>query len=245
MTDVQFIGTGDAFCSGGRRNSAILVRDATACLLLDCGPTTLLGLQQLGIDSRDIDAIAISHFHGDHALGVPQMLLDYLFEHPRTRPLEILGPPGIQDVVKRSMDVAHFEFGIEPRYALTYREFVQGAKLETGRFTIVPVPAWHHPETRPHMLAVATAGHSLFFTGDTGWHDSLPSHVGDVDLLITECTLLEDGFEYHISHERLVRERARFDCRRIVLTHLGRDVVANVDDVELETADDGYAIALR
>ena len=244
MPEVQFVGTGDAFCSGGRRNSAILVRDKTSSMLLDCGPTTLQGLQELGIDPRAIDSIAISHFHGDHASGIPSLLIDYLFEHPRTDPLEILGPPGIAEFVSRSIDLAHFDFGIKPSYELAFREFDCGAKIEAGRFSIVPVPALHHPESRPHMLAVSTAGHSLFFTGDTGWHEPLPAQVGDVDLLIAECTLLEDGFEYHISHERMVRERGRFDCRRIVLTHLGRDVLANMDVMQFDTADDGTKLEL-
>ena len=66
MSEIVFVGTGDAFNSGGRRNSAILVRDAGHSILLDCGPTTLGGLKELGIDPLEIDAIALSHFHGDH-----------------------------------------------------------------------------------------------------------------------------------------------------------------------------------
>ena len=50
MLEVVFIGTGDAFGSGGRRNSAILVSERGRTLLLDCGPTTLLGLKALAID---------------------------------------------------------------------------------------------------------------------------------------------------------------------------------------------------
>ena len=97
MSEVLFVGTGDAFNSGGRRNSAILVREQGRTLLLDCGPTTLAGLSELGIDPLEIDAIALSHFHGDHIAGVPFLLLDYQYQHPRDRPLSILGPPGVAD----------------------------------------------------------------------------------------------------------------------------------------------------
>jgi ribonuclease BN (tRNA processing enzyme) len=99
MAEVVFVGTGDAFGSGGRRNSAILVRDRGKTLLLDCGPTTLGGLKTLGIDPLELDAIALSHFHGDHIAGVPFVLLDYLYEHPRKKPLELLGPPGVAERV--------------------------------------------------------------------------------------------------------------------------------------------------
>ncbi len=242
MLEVFFIGTGDAFCSGGRRNSAILLRDGSRTLLLDCGPTTLQGLQDLGIDPRDIDAIAISHFHGDHAGGTSFLLLDFLFEHARSRPLEIIGPPGIQEFVTRSSEHFHFNVDVKRGYRLAYREFDCGSKLETNGFSLLPIPALHHPETRPHMLRIQAQTRSVFFTGDTGWHDTFPGHVGDVDLLISECTLLEDGFEYHISHERMRAERARFDARRIVLTHLGSQVLEEMDSIEFDTADDGMKL---
>jgi ribonuclease BN (tRNA processing enzyme) len=244
MLEVRFVGTGDAFCSGGRRNSAILLQEGSRMLLVDCGPTTLNGLQELGIDPRDIDAIAISHFHGDHASGAPFLLLDFLFEHARERPLDIIGPPGIEEYMQQLSARLHFNVEVKRGYELTYREFDCGSKLETSGFSLLPVPALHHPDTRPHMLRIQSATRSVFFTGDTGWHDALPYHVGDVDLLISECTLLENGFEYHLSHERLLKEQSRFDCGRIVLTHLGRAVLENIDDVKFDTADDGLRLSI-
>lgn len=244
MLEVRFVGTGDAFCSGGRRNSAILLRDGRHTLLVDCGPTTLNGLQQLGIDPREIDAIAISHFHGDHAGGAAFLLLDYLFEHARSRPLEIIGPPGIEEFTQQSGELFHFDVDVKRSYELRYREFDCGSKLETAGFTLLPVPALHHPSTRPHMLRIQSPTRSVFFSGDTGWHEALPAHVGDVDLFISECTLLEDGFEYHLSHDRLRRERRRFDCQRIVLTHLGSQVLAHLDDIQFDTAEDGLRLKL-
>jgi len=242
MLEVRFVGTGDAFCSGGRRNSAILLREGSHTLLVDCGPTTLNGLQQLGIDPRDIDAIAISHFHGDHASGAPFLLLDYLFEHARSRPLEIIGPPGIEEFTQQASARFHFDVDVKRGYELTYRELDCGSKLETSGFSLLPVPALHHPETRPHMLRIDSPSRSVFFSGDTGWHEALPHHVGDVDLFISECTLLEEGFEYHLSHERLLRERRRFDCRRMILTHLGRHVLDNMNDIQFDTAHDGLRL---
>jgi ribonuclease BN (tRNA processing enzyme) len=244
MLEVQFIGTGDAFCSGGRRNSAILLREGGRTLLLDCGPTTLLGLKTLGIDPREIDAIAISHFHGDHCGGAPFMMLDYIFENPRSTPLEIVGPPGIEEFTQRSCEHFHFDTEIKRGYDLRYREYDCGTKLETCGFSILPLPAHHHPETRPHVLRVATESRAVFFSGDTGWYDALPSQVGDVNLFICESTLLEEGFAYHISHERMLRERNRFACDQILLTHMGSKVLANLDRVQFDTATDGLRVSL-
>ena len=81
--DVVFIGTGDAFGAGGRRQAAILLRVPEGSLLLDCGTTTLTGLAALGIPRDSIGTIAISHFHADHFGGIPSFLLAAVHEDRR------------------------------------------------------------------------------------------------------------------------------------------------------------------
>ena len=92
------------------------------------------------------------------------------------------------------------------------------------------------------MLRVEAGDRALLFSGDTGWTEHLPGDVGDVSLFICECVQMEEGFEYHLSYDRLSRERSRFDCDRIMLTHLGSEVLSNLDRVSFETADDGLRI---
>jgi hypothetical protein len=55
---------------------------------------------------------------------------------------------------------------------------------------------------------------------------------------------MAEGFEFHLSHERLLAERARFRCERILLTHLGQEVLDHRARVEFETADDGLKLSL-
>ncbi len=242
MPEVLFVGTGDAFGSGGRRNSAILIRGRAGSLLLDCGPTTLSGLKDLGVDPREIDAIAISHYHGDHAAGFPFLLLDYLYESRRDRPLDILGPPGIEERLERLTKA--FEYDLERPYPVRFSEFDCTGPGATGAFKLTPFAARHHPETCPHMLRVEVDDTAVFFSGDTGWHEELPEVVGDVDLFISEATLFDETFEYHLSCARLTEERSRFACRRMILTHLGSDVLENLDRVPFETARDGLLVKL-
>ncbi len=242
MPEVLFVGTGDAFGSGGRRNSALLVRTGGRQVLLDCGPTTLSGLKQLGVDPSEIEAIAISHFHGDHVAGVPFLLIDELYENPRKAPLTVLGPPGIESRVNLLCRAYSYAEGHERPYNVRFEEFSTGAETELAGLRIRTYPAHHHPETRPHMLAVDLGTRSLFFTGDTGWHDALPGYAGAADLLISECVFWEPRFEHHLSHTELERARDRFRCGRIVLTHLGSEILENRDRVRFDTADDGLRI---
>lgn len=239
MPEVLFVGTGDAFGSGGRRNSAILIQDAGRSLLLDCGPTTLGGLKSLGIDPRDLDAVVVSHFHGDHAAGLPFLLLDHRYEHPSSIPVSIVGPPGIEARVRAMCaSFSYFTDG-DPDSEAAFRTLSTRSALEVGRFRIEAFPAHHHPETSPHMIAVTTGSTRIFFTGDTGWQESLPEQVGRADLLISECVYVEPTFEYHLSHLELERARKRFQCARTILTHLGSEVLADRGRVNFDTAEDG------
>jgi len=245
MTEVLFVGSGDAFGSGGRRNTAILIRQEDQTLLVDCGPSTLAGLKQLGIDPAEIDAIVISHFHGDHVGGIPFLLLDYLFETQRDRPLEVLGPPGIEEWVDLLARAYAYESIRECGFGVDYREYSCGETLKTGPFSITALPAYHTPSTSPHMIRVRTDRHTIVFTGDTGWNDELPEQVGDADLFIAECQFLDnDQFAFHLSHKKLAAVRDRLRAGRIVLTHLGAEVLENLDRVEFETAYDGFKIEL-
>jgi len=244
MPEIVFVGTGDAFGSGGRRNSAILVRERGRTLLLDCGPTTGAGLKNLGIDPREIDAIAISHFHGDHVAGVPFLLLDYVYENPRRKPLTILGPPTIRERIERITRA--FEFGAErePGYSLHYSEFDPGKGIDVDGFRVTPLDAYHAPATHPHMLRVETGNRSIVFSGDTGWHESLPDKVGDVDLFICECVFVEPGsYSLHLSVRELEAQRRRFRCGSLRLTHLGSEVLSDLDRVPFDLADDGLSVS--
>ena len=91
---VTLLGTGDAFGSGGRLQTCIVVDWPDVRLAVDFGATSLVGLRRLGIAPNSIDAVLLTHLHGDHCGGVPFLLLDAMLASKRETPLTLLGPPG-------------------------------------------------------------------------------------------------------------------------------------------------------
>src|SRR5690348_11228060 len=94
---VSVLGAGDAFASRGRFQAGYVISGGGAHVLMDAGPTLLSSMKRLGISPADLDVVLISHLHGDHFSGLPFLILEYLYESPRSRRLTIAGPPHLEE----------------------------------------------------------------------------------------------------------------------------------------------------
>ena len=245
VSEVIFIGTGDAFGAGGRRQSAVLVRGQRGSLLLDCGATTGTGLGELGLDRDEIETILISHFHGDHFGGIPLLLLASLYQDKRTHALHIAGPPDVENRVRalaRAMGHA-----IEDRdwtFPIRFTEVPAGGEYDIGPARIRAFETQHQIEAHPQGYRVDTGGEVIAYSGDTGWFPELPRLSGDSDLFICECTLHRESLDFHLNLETVEAHREDFNCGRLVLTHLGEEMAGLRGKIPIETADDGLILKL-
>ncbi len=103
---------------------------------------------------------------------------------------------------------------------------------------------FHSPYSCPHGLSIDVGGRRLAYSGDTGWFDGLPDEIAGSDLFICECTLCAPVFEYHLDLNTLLERRDRFDCERLILTHLGAEMNEKRGQLEMESADDGTELDL-
>src|SRR5580704_6197199 len=90
--ELTILGTGDAFASHGRFQSAYIIDSPDYRILMEAGPTSLCAMKRMDFNPADLDMVLISHLHGDHFGGMPFLLLEYLYESPRRKPLTIVGP---------------------------------------------------------------------------------------------------------------------------------------------------------
>lgn len=98
-------GSGDAFGSGGRLNTCFWLETAKSTLLVDCGASALPSLKAQALDPSRVEAIVLSHLHGDHFGGLPFLLLDAQFLARRETPLLIAGPPGTRARLDAALEV--------------------------------------------------------------------------------------------------------------------------------------------
>ncbi len=120
---VTFIGTAASVPTASRGTSATLVVRGGSRVLIDCGEGTQRQFLRSGLGLVDLDAILLTHLHGDHYLGVPGLLKTYGLRG-RTTPLPVVGPPGLHALLSALGPV----IGRLP-FALEVREVERGTVL--------------------------------------------------------------------------------------------------------------------
>ena len=243
---VTFAGSGDAFGSGGRYQACIHLRGSGGGdpVLLDCGATSLSALKRLGLDPGEVAAVFVSHLHGDHFGGLPFLILDGQFSR-RTKPLTVVGPPGL---ARRLTDAMECMF---PGSSTAARRFgVDTVELTPGsirKVSGVTVSAWEgdHPSGAPALLLrLDLAGRTLAYTGDTAWTSAVAGVAVGADLLIAEAYYRDKNIPYHLRLADLDAHRNQLTARRIIVTHMSADVLSHQQQVSFEAAHDGLVVKL-
>jgi ribonuclease BN (tRNA processing enzyme) len=241
---VTFLGAGDAFCSGGRFQACILLDGGAEPLLLDCGATGLVALKRAGIDPASIGWLALSHLHGDHFAGLPWLILDGQFAG-RSRPLVIAAPVGARERVERTFEALYpGATNAQRAFDTNFVEFAESAPCQLGPALITPFQVRHESGAPSYALRVQYAGKVIGYSGDTGWTDSLLGVAEGADLFVCECNFFDQEVPGHLDYKTLVEKRAQLGCDRMVITHMGEEMLIHLDESDLEPAADGTVITL-
>lgn len=246
MSDVtvRFLGSGDAFGSGGRFQTCILLRSADTSALLDCGASSLVALKRFGVDPSTIDAVLITHLHGDHFGGLPFLILDAQFSR-RTRPLVVAGPPGVEARVRAAMDVLFSgSSATVQRFALTFVEIDAETATDISGIRVTGFPVEHASGAPAYALRVQIGGRTVTYSGDTAWTDALTRAAEDADLFVCEAYYFDKQVPFHLDYRTLLRHRDNLRCTRLIVTHMSADMLAHTDSLDCETAFDGLEVVL-
>jgi ribonuclease BN (tRNA processing enzyme) len=212
-------------------------------MLIDAGASSIVALKRAAIDPSTIDTIFVSHLHGDHFAGIPFVVLDGQFAH-RTRLLTIVGPVGSKGRIEEALINMYPGFGREkPRFPLKFLELADGdaEEVEQVRVAVWSVP--HDPLSNPLAARLSFGPISIGYSGDTAWTGALTEVAHRTELFICEAQTLEPKARIHLSYAEVLAHRHELATARLVLTHLGSDVIA-ARDLELERAWDGMTIEI-
>ena len=91
---------------------------------------------------------------------------------------------------------------------------------------------------------VAQGGRLLAFSGDSAWTESLVDVSDESDVFICECGLAEPGRPKHVALSQLRQQRGRLKCGRLLLTHLGQEMLDLLPLPDFEVLEDGQEFSV-
>ena len=129
--ELVFLGTSSAIPTSHRNHSAVALKSFGEIFLFDCGEGTQLQMSKAKISPMKINNIFITHFHGDHILGLPGIIQSMAFRG-RKNPLHIFGPKGLVEMVNIIRNFGYFSLTFE----IYMHEIDDGIILEEENYRI-------------------------------------------------------------------------------------------------------------
>ena len=224
---LAFLGTGAAF-SLDRYNGAVAVNGR---LLLDGGAPLLPHMHRCGVDPGAIDVVFLTHFHGDHTLGLPPFVLHRIFVDQR--PITFVGPDGIEKRLESLFEVSwgqDWELAMRHRFNVTYKTAKPSGTVAGYKYESIKLD---HGTSGSNGYRIRIDDRILAYSGDTEPTAPLDELVDGADIAIVEATGPGDVFS-HMSWEAAAELKARHPKTRFLFNHLYSGAVDGaVNDLEV------------
>lgn len=152
---ITFIGTGGSWPSPGRGLPSVAVQIDDTTSLFDCGEGSQKQLMKSRVSFMGIDNVFITHFHGDHFLGLLGMVQSMSFNN-REKPLHIYGPRGAIRILSAALNVGYYR----PKFEIRVGELDFGQTYDFGKFSITTmkndhtVPAMSYRIEEPDLVRI-------------------------------------------------------------------------------------------
>jgi ribonuclease BN (tRNA processing enzyme) len=210
------VGCAGSFPGAASPASCYLLEAEGFRLVIDLGNGAFGALQRYaGIE--DVDAICLSHLHGDHCLDLGAYgVARHYGPQGDLPPIPVYGPAGTAERLAPVFGLVADELASR----FTFGRLTPG-RMEIGPFAITAGHMNHPVET--FGFRVEHDGRTIAYSADTGESDALIALARDADLLLCEASFLDrpgNLRDVHLSAKQAAQHAAKAAVGELVLTHL-------------------------
>ncbi len=258
MIKISFLGSGNAFNHLGLGYQSIFLQHVDKegkswQLLLDCGPTAIQGLIKEGMDPNDIQAVFLTHFHGDHAAGLPFLLLYRKYmSRSRVADLHVFGGKGLRSRVLLYLDACYptLKDWVSEEATIVFHEIKEESTQSLSSLPLfleaIPIP--HEKESLGYRIHLDNKIISI--SGDTKPTPILSRLARDASIFIVECSTMTPIPADHVSWEWIKDQLPSWNATWIILNHYAEDVWNSHEDItksdpRIILAQDGLKLVLK
>jgi ribonuclease BN (tRNA processing enzyme) len=230
---ITIVGSGDAFGTEGRSHTCIRIDAAGQTTLVDFGAASLVAWKKFGFLTDDIDAIVVSHLHGDHFGGVPFLLLECQFGARRTKPLTMIGPPGFKERLDIILE-ALFPGAprIEWSFPWTVNEILARRATHICGLDLETFEVRHAAGGLATGVRLSDGKTTFAFSGDSAWTPSLIDLAAGADLFLVECFSGDVEVPNHMNWPVLKAQLPNLKAKQIVVTHMNQSALSRIPEME-------------
>ncbi len=194
-------GTGSPFPDINRAGPCIVVAAGKHLYIVDAGDGAARNISLMGFQIGKVDAILLTHFHSDHIAGLGEMMLQRWVGGSNTKPVTVIGPEGVEEVVKGFNDAYRLDAtyrvghhgpaavppsgsgGTAKMINLTAADDASAVVVEEEGVRITAFRVCHAPVYPAVGYRFDYKGRSLVISGDTAPCNSLKKQSQGVDAL--------------------------------------------------------------
>lgn len=218
--NITFAGVGEAF-DEHRANTSLFVQSSTTSLLMDCGFTAATAFWAASSQPQDVDALYITHFHGDHYFGIPALIIR-LREAGRTKPLTIIGQPGVRERVLKIMELAYPNTLAKADFTLAFMECTPEDTPTIGDLQLSFAMNDHPMPCQSIRVDCATA--SMFYSSDGRPTAETRALAHGCNLVVHESFSLEPDTPGHGTVDSSIAFAQEAEADILALVHIKRMV---------------------
>ncbi len=180
--DITILGCGAATPTQRLSPTAQFVSIHEHAFLIDCGEGTQMRIRQMGFKMQKIEAIFISHLHGDHFFGLIGLLSTFSLLG-RTKELTIVAPKDLEPWVFQTLRISDSFLTFPIQFVATEKN-QSSTVYETDFLTVKAIPVKHR-----------IACHAFLFTEKPHPLKIHKSSIQEHQLGIEEMVQLKKGID--------------------------------------------------